>query len=246
MVNSPNLTCYYDRFFPTMAPGSVTIQATAHMYGEEAFSSPCGLYEDIEDVYQSKYDYEYYCRLKNGSQQFAYRFKEYNPLDVSKVYPRFTNRVITASAGECLVYSQQHQTPTPDVNGDGDGFIFTYTNDSSFAGNISLPKSSLGLSGTTYIYRGSAPPQLDTVYSCGSRCMWMWVYKNPHPETNEPGSFYECPITINPVGNSGNDSRTSVSDDVARIAATSIALQGRWSGQLSNPVYTQYQFYPWG
>lgn len=57
--------------------------------------------------------------------------------------------------------------------------------------------------------------------------MWMWVFKAHNPK--EEPAFYQCPITISVVSNVTNVMQ-HVSNDVARTAAASIALQGRWAG----------------
>ena len=38
----------------------------------------------------------------------------------------------------------------------------------------------------------------------------------------------------------------NVSNAVARAAAASIALQGRFQGTVAHPIFTQYQFYATG
>lgn len=240
-VNASDLACYYKEFDQNSCPEDVTAQAVAHSYGELALRSSCGLYDDISDLQNSKYDYSYYCR--RDGQEFAYRFNDYNPNDTQKVYPLFTNRTITASSGSCFTYSRLgNATMTRDTAGDLEALNYTYTN-GTFEDTIVIPKQSLGLSGTTYVYRGVKLPQHATTYACGDRCMWMWAFKAQSPE--EEPAFYQCPITISGVSNATNAAQ-NVSNDVARIAAASIALQGRWAGTFQNKIWTQYQFYPAG
>jgi hypothetical protein len=223
-------------------PSSVTQQAVAHAYGETALGFECGEYTEISEIQNPKLDYRWYCSQKSSNrQEFAYRFKEYNPDDTQKVYPYLTNRTITAAAGECV----QH-----DVIGTreeaNEAKTFTYTNGSSTA-TITIPKSSLGREGTTYIYRDTEKPESAKTYACGSdrRCISMWAYKNPGE--NERDAFYECPIRISTVNNS-TLSEHNVPDDVARTAAASIALQGRFrfTGNSSNKNFIQHQFYASG
>lgn len=52
----------------------------------------------------------------------------------------------------------------------------------------------------------------------------MLVYKDQ--SATEKSTFYQCPIHISPVSNATKPTQ-DISDDVARIAAASIALQGR-------------------
>ena len=53
------------------------------------------------------------------------------------------------------------------------------------------------------------------------------------------------PITINEVSNLTNVSQ-AISNRTARIAASSIVLTGRWTGEPDNQNWTQYQYYPFG
>ena len=236
-VQVSNLSCYFHR---RDCPTPVTIHGLAHAYGEMTLASKCGNYSEITDV-TPKQDYQYYCGRNGSRQEFAYRFKEYNPTDAYKAYPHFTGRIITAASGDCLEYDQVG-TPAPDKVGDMDASNFTYTNH-SIDGSISIPTSSLGREGTTYIYRGINVPAETSTYGCGLRCIWMWAYKNPGA-TDGP-KFYQCPVTISIVSNVTQPAH-NVSDAVARVAAASIALQGRFEGSVKNPRFMQYQFYPRG
>lgn len=248
IVSASYLTCY-EGVYPYIC--SAGAHSRAHLYGEkvsgEEVQRTCGFYESIDDVVKSKHDHAYYCSQNATDPEFAYRFKEYNPGDVGSTYPLFTNRTITASAGECLVYPMKNETGVPDVEGKGPGSNFTYGND-TFTEEIQIPLSSIGWSGTTYMYKGIQEPE-HTEHRCGPRCMWLWAFKNagPSKEVNdrEPPAFYKCPITISEVSNAWNDSQM-IPNEVARIAAVSIALQGRWSGSMDNKNFNQYQFYPYG
>ena len=146
-----------------------------------------------------------------------------------KAYPHFTDRIIQASSGDCLEHTEVG-TPTPDKIGDMSALKYTCTNRSTnSSGNISIPTSSLGREGTAYIYRGVDVPAVESTYSCSLRCIWMWAYRNPG--AIEGAKFYQCPIEVSDVGNAGQLAH-NVSDAVARVAAASIALQGRFQGPL--------------
>ncbi|KAI4269937.1 MAG: hypothetical protein L6R38_007287 [Xanthoria sp. 2 TBL-2021] len=247
IVNASDLTKYYSRGFPDWA---VTAHATAHSYGERVQGTRCGSYETIPEVVGSKHDHAYYCSKNMANPEFTYRFNEYNPGDLQETYPRFTNRTITASAGECFEYELKNTTAAPsDVDGRGPGKTFFYGND-TFTDKIQIPASSLGGSYTTYIYRGFHDPPSASLQTCGDpRCMWLWAFKNPNVNPTDddwdPPKFYQCPITISNVTNTQTDSQT-VSDVTARIAAVSIALQGRWVGRSEHRNFRSYQFYPLG
>lgn len=119
----------------------------------------------------------------------------------------------------------------------------TYNDSTGNSGNIKIPTAYLGREGTTYIYRGKNFPAAASAQAYGPRGLWMWAYKNPG-EHDGP-KLYRCPITVSKVSNSQVPAH-NVSDGIARAAAASIALQGRFQGPSSNPDYKQYQFYPSG
>ena len=237
-VNASNLTGYFNGYIPLRAEDN---QAVAHIYGEVAPAGKnCEPYKDIEQVYNSSNDPPYFCRRTPGKQEFAYRFKEYNYHDSQRMYPFFTNRVITASSGVCFNYIELKHTLGPDLYNHMAAANYTFSN-STYNSSISIPVSSEGWTATTYIYRGTKPPHLAEVNSCGDRCMWIWAHRASVPG-NDTSTFYQCPITISEVSNTTTDLQ-DVPNSVARVAAASIALQGRWTGPLENKIWTQYQFY---
>ena len=235
IANAPNLTCY--SFDPHGAcGGNVTNQARAHANGEVALGFPCAPYNDTSQILDSRDDHRYYCRKPPNRREFAYRFNEYNHDDKQKSYPRFTNRTITASSGECFEY-QMVGKPHDGSDGNVD---YKYTN-GTIHGNITIPGQSSAFEGTTYIYQGINTPQKAVKYACGPRCIWMWVHKSRGPAPGQKFVFYQCPITVNSVSNTTNDTQ-EVSNDMARLAAASIALQGR----PSYNTWKQYQLYTFG
>ena len=239
----PDLGCYAGRS-KLPCPKVATVHSRAHIYGERGNRMACGSYMTIDDVIMSPHDRFYYCSNNSATNpEFAYRFKEYSPRDLEETYPLFTNRTITASAGDCLVYRVENETDVGDVDGQGSGKIFTYEEGNSTK-EISIPTSSLGWSATTYMYKGFVDPQHLDDHSCGPRCMWLWAYKNPGPK-DDSRALYNCPVTVSEVNNTWNHSQV-IPDEVARVAAVSIALQGRWTGPENHKNFNQYQFYTWG
>lgn len=111
--------------------------------------------------------------------------------------------------------------------------------------SIIIPQELVRRDSTTYIYRGFNPPQEPTVFSCGDRCINMWALKSL--DYGENSTFYHCPITVSHVSNIYTSDQI-VPDGVARLAASAIALEGRWAiDRPSNgTVWTQYQYYPFG
>ncbi len=170
---------------------------------------------------------------------------EYNPKDQQRTYPLFTNRTITASAGQCFTYwLTEKPTLANDTSGNPDALEFRIFN-GSVHDSIIIPRQQAGRDATTYIYRGIAPPQDTTEFSCGNRCLWMWAHKDEG--YGEKSTFYQCPITVGTVSNAKTDSQM-VPDGIARLAASSIALQGRWAvnGSSTKQIWTQFRFYPFG
>ena len=234
-------------------PQQVTVDALSHSYGDSTLGpdsiSPtnCGYFENSTSVMESQQNFKYYCRRNTTTQEFAYRFNEYNFNDTQQVYPFFTKRVMTASSGTCNEYAQTGD-PVETVVGDphGENFIsafnFTYTNNAT-NGTVVIPTSALGNEGTTYIYRGIQTPANTTVSDFGPRGLWMWVYRNGGKEQNP--WFYECPVTVDALTNV-DDPRHNISDALARQAVASIALQGQFKGSFSSPDFTQWQWYAAG
>ncbi|KAL8672247.1 MAG: hypothetical protein Q9168_003270 [Polycauliona sp. 1 TL-2023] len=243
LVNASFLKCY-DNGESYSCPPDATAHSRAHLYGDMMQGTAFGLYKTVDEVVGSKDEYAYYTLENATFPEFTFRFKEYNPADLDRKYPLFTNRTITASAGECLVYEMNSAHPVKDVDGQGPGTAFTYKTHTTTE-EIITPQASLGGRATTYIFKGPGAPQ-NTEDRCGPRCIWLWAYKSKaQVEDQGPWTFYKCPITVSEVRNARNYSQV-VPDDVASIAATSIALQGRWSGSAESPNFRQYQFYPDG
>lgn len=238
MVNATNLTCYFN--YQNNCPVNPDVpQGLAHSHGEAPSISTRGFYDQIQDVYDSKDNYGYFCRKTPG--ECAYRFMEYNPEDHQRTYPRFTNRTITASAHQCYTYLEEKREIVNDASGVNDALNFTIFN-GSVHDNIIIPLQNGGEGATTYIYRGINVPQNAVTFSCGDRCIWMWAHKSEGKGENS--TFYQCPINISHVSNT-EDSTLDVPNDVARLAAAAIALQGRWIGSDNNMIWTQFQFYPY-
>ncbi|MDI1490389.1 MAG: hypothetical protein OHK93_001591 [Ramalina farinacea] len=255
-VTAARLNCYDDIFnsVPCSYPKAndtnlKTIQALAHVYGELALSNQCCTYETNADVLTSGHDCRYFCRRDRHNQEFQYRFKEFNPDDFNvnvstKAYPHFTNRTISAS-GNCSSYSVENDH----ITDSGCDHYFEYKNaDGSVRGNITIPQAYIGISSTTYIYRGLNPPQNAPAQQCGDRCTIVWAYRgtgDPFDSTVKASSqIYQCNVTVTAVTNT-TDQIKELPDDMARLAAASISLSGRKSGPGPND-WNQYQFYPLG
>ena len=219
----------------------------AHSWGEQSQNNAdCEPYDDLADILNSKEDPPYFCRRTPGKQEFAYRFKEYNPNDKQKIYPAFTDRIITVSSDAYLKYNVSSNADNPEViaNCFGlAGYAYAYQN-STYNNTACIPISSSGWSATTYMYFGVRTPALDEDFSCGNRCKRIWAYRSNGPyAAKNSAAFFQCPVTVNEVSNTTSDQH-QIPDAVARAAAASIALQGRWTGNVTDKVWVQYQFNP--
>lgn len=200
-------------------------------------------YTSIADVVQSKSNSLFYQRTTQelqDHQQFAYRFNEYNLKDQQGSYPFFTNRTFTAEALDCSKYNQVH-------NDGKEPSTFSYfSTDGKVNGTIAIPRDFLGNEGTTYIFRGFHIPEEAAIYSCGDRCVKMWAYKNP--SVSAPGTFFECSVSISSVTNTDHPMH-EIPNNMTKIAAAAIALQGQWKGKKKDPDFEQFTFYadktPW-
>jgi len=237
-VRVPRLGCYYSGDICSKNP--VSTGARAHAYGEMTLSPDCGRYSEIADILHSKYEYPSYCR--QDLLEFSYRFFEYNRDDTQEAFPHFTNRIITAACGDCIEYDQVGDHGNVKL-GDTSAWNFTYTNN-TINDSIAIPVASLGTGGTTYIYRDKNVPAEASTEAYGDRGLWMWAYKNAGGP--EKPKFYQCPVTVSVVSNVTQPAH-DLSDEVARVAVASIALQGQWhQGTLKHPIWSQYQFYAMG
>ena len=243
-VNIPDLSCYYKNSIHKVCEDQVTISTIAHSYGEIILASSGTAYNDFDDILHHKDMPPYFHRETPSQQQVSYRFNEYNLNDIQRVYPYLTNRTIFAEAKNCITYDNI----TTDQS---DTQILTYTGDSGENATISIPADFLGREGTTYIYRGFKFPPTADLQSCGERCLWMWVYKNPSgfPKGSpEPTALYKCPVSISDVNNASRLEH-HIPDGVVKIAAVAIALHGEYHGipgNLSDDNFSSFQFYASG
>ncbi|KAL8684702.1 MAG: hypothetical protein Q9224_006178, partial [Gallowayella concinna] len=236
------IDCYYHGNDCLKLKDSVTMHALAHVYGDmKTLSADQGDYDDIADLAKSKQDFSVWGR--RDRKEFAHRFNEYNRNDTRRIYPYLTNRIISSASGERTEYDVDEK-PDSAIMGGVKASKFTYRK-ASFQKTILIPLSSLGPGGTTYIYRGLLDPSKATSPDvvCGDRCMYMWVFRNGG-KAGGP-RLYQCPITVSHVSNSKLPEH-NVPDSVARVAAVSIALQGRFQGPRDGVDFHQYQFYARG
>ena len=232
-LNATNLSQYCHHYYDSRQydcnPTPKDVQGIPPAYGQNTFGSldydqDCESYTKIKDVLQSPGRPKYFCRrTPPGQQEFAYRFLEYSPDDKQRVYPYLTSRVITASAGSCNQYNFSSVNIGSVIGSKWSNY--TYTN-GTYSGSILLPLQVDTFDGTVYTYRGFNIPQNATVQACGQRCMWVLSHKTAKP--GEESTFYQRPVTVDPVQSYSKPLQAAheVSDDIVRLAASSIAWQG--------------------
>ena len=246
MVNVSKIDCYYAEGLcgnRPDAPPQIT-QNQAHTYGELTRGQRRCPYTTDQDIYSSPQNCTYF--YNRVSQEFAYRFAEYNPHDRASAYPYLTKRIVRASADNCHQYSVSSIDAIDSQDGEKATWVFNYSNQ-TFNGSLSIPKPGAANDATTYVYNGLQAPQNATVQSCGPRCIQLFALRNDGPFTKRPRSLFRCYVTVSNVSNANEDAHR-LPDDNARLAAASIALSGRYTHPAGSkgPQWQQYQLYPFG
>lgn len=237
-VNVPNLDCY--SLNGQCINASSVPQNLANAYGEAIRGQKSCNYTQDSDIQNASQDC-YYFSHTNG-QEFAFRYAQYNPKDSVRAYPYLTDRIVKASAKECFQYTVTNAAGTVDSQDGIQDTWFWYFYNSTFNGTISIPRRYAAFDSTTYIYNGTKAPPNEDFQSCGPRCMRLYAWRSPGPETKRPWAVFQCSITISEVSNVAKDWQ-SLPDDNAYLAAASIALTGR---PTSDGHWRQFRLYPYG
>ena len=243
MPDVAKLDCFYLQGNCPQAPGIQMVNANS--YGSLQQVQPCCFYNDTEDILKQNQSCTTYCR--SDSQEFAYRFKEFNPLDTTLSYPFLTDRTVRASVGQCYQYTIDGNTSTftSDSDGQNNVEVFAFTN-GSYTGYLPIPRSDGAFNSTTYVYNGTDTPESEAQLSCGPRCMKMYAFRLGEPGINPATNMFECEISVSDVFNATEDFH-HISDGTARIAVASIGLTGRFTHDTSgNLIWNQYSLYTWG
>ncbi|KAL8733952.1 MAG: hypothetical protein Q9181_003365 [Wetmoreana brouardii] len=245
-VSVPRVDCYYNNGTCTTHPFQPpeVAQNEAHSYGEITRALKSCPYTTDDDIYHAPQDCQYFTN-RNG-REFAYRFAEYNPKDLSRSYPYHTKRLIKASSGECYSYTTGRFYDIASTDGPNSFRVWTYSNKTD-NGTIGIPRPDTAFDSTAYVYNGVNAPQNASAIACGPRCIQLYAVRFNGKVTNRPGEVFKCPITVFDVTNVGDPAHV-VPDDTARIAAASIALTGRYTNPNGSKVehWEQYQLYSFG
>ena len=242
IVNASTLDCYYNKgSCPTGLGTREQPQTLAHAYGGLVNAYESCPYNILEDIRNANQTCSYFTQEKG--QEFALRYVEYNPRDLSHAYPFLTDRVITASTGQCFEYYVKNRTTVGSSLGPALVRSIDFAND-TYTGNIQFPKQLSAHNATIYVYNGTHKPQNEDWQSCGDRCIWIHAFSSPGK--GQPRMF-SCPITISNVTNTMEPAQ-ELPADMARLAAASIALSGRFTYPWRNTTrnWQQYQHYPRG
>lgn len=241
-IKAPKIDCYYlNNKCITAAGSEIVAQALAHSYGESTSGQLSCPYTKESDIQGAPQNCSYFSHT--DGQQFAIRFAEYDPQDLARTYPFFTDRIVKASAGECSQYDVIGGPSVTSSVGDGndDTWVWTISTNSTFNNEtISIPKREAADDATTYIYNGTSAPPAATFQACGPRCMWLYAWRSGGKLTKTGHAVFKCPITVSEVTNVDKDWQV-LPDDIARYAAASIALTGRNAHD-----WRQFRLYPYG
>ena len=229
-VSVPKLDCFYHSN-ETACKENETDQypfdaAIAHAYGRRRGShdQACS-YQSIDDINKGPQACSYFTR--EDQREFAVRYVDSNPADLTNAYPYYgTQRIITTAATNC---NGSYNVAAPNVTDSADGkeseFVWQFEN-STGTYPLSIPRSILAAQSTTYVWNGTDVPPLATLQDCGPRCIVLYALRDFWRGSDHEISIFQCRITISPVSNI-KDPAHVLSDSTARTAAASIALSGR-------------------
>ena len=243
-VAVPRLDCFY-RSNVTECEGDIQSRldpAIAHVYGEGGtFRDERCRYQSTDEIHKAPQTCRYLARADH--REFAVRYADSNPTDVINAYPYYgTQRFVTAAATEC---NGNLTTISPTLADGGDGpeseFVWPFQNSTGIY-SLSIPRAILARDSTTYIWNGTATPPLATLQTCGPRCIVLFALRDMDRDPNHEITIFQCRITISLVFNVKNPVHV-LSDSIARTAAASIALSGRWRLREGFLDWRQFQLY---
>lgn len=206
--------------------------ARAHSLGQITLEQHNCSYANDAETHNAPQSCFYFSNTTN--EEFAYCFLEYNPDDNEKIYPFHTNRIIKASTGTCYQYHLKK-----DTSNEGPPVFHIYNE--TYKSTLTVPGPYLANDSSTFIYNGTKIPEKGNVEDCGSRCLWMYAFRQQGPKRKDKDVIYGCPITVSEVQNASQNYHR-ILDQVARDAAASIAMDTRSRGEH----WEQYQLYRWG
>ena len=245
-VSVPKLDCFY-RSNVTQCEGDIQRRldpAIAHVYGEGGTfrDEPCR-YQSMDEIHRAPQTCRYLARTDH--REFAVRYADSNRAAAINAYPYYgAQRFVTVAATEC----NGNLTSSPGLANGRDGpeseFVWPFQNSTGFY-SLSIPRSILARASTTYIWNGTATPPLATEQVCGPRCVVLFALRDMDRDRGHEITIFQCRITISLMSNVKNPAHV-LSDSMARTAAASVALSGRWRlGFVGGPPldWRQFQLY---
>ena len=244
-VSVPKLDCFYRSGMTECTDYQARLDpAVAHTYGGLGmFRGQNCSYHSTDHIKNSPQSCPYL--IRNDRREFAVRYADSNPTDLTNAYPYYgTERIVTTAATNCNKYLPPLD-PLPkasSTDGIEDEFVWRFEN-STGTYSLTIPRSSLAMYSTTYIWNDTRLPPSATLQACGQRCVVMYALRDMYNGSNHEISIFQCHITVSPVSNTKHPAHV-LSDSMARTAAASIALTGRWRSPSSdNQDWRQFQLY---
>ena len=249
-VNVTRLDCFYPAGSTQCSRGFQDDYdpIIAHTFGEAGIlrGQDCD-YETTDDIVLGAQNCPYFYRKDRN--EYAMRFADLNPADITTAYPYFgVGRIVTASARKCTGYNVTGGPlgTTSDTDGKDNVFVWPFANATTNT-TIELPKAGAAYSSTTYIWNDTALPRYAEAQACGPRCVYVYALRDmfrPNGDLHELFMF-QCQVDVGTVSKVTNPTH-ELDDGVARTAAASIALSGRWRSPSEGRDWRNYQLYQQG
>lgn len=224
-VHVPMLKCYYRSNITDCDPDQAGPDSViAHTYGGQKITDENCRYQTAEEISQGPQTCRYF--IRNDRLEFAVRYADSNPTDLTNAYPYCgAKRFVTIAATNCNEYRTGEPDKANDLDSINSVFVWEFKN-STGTYTINVPRVLLARESTTYIWNGTELPSSDTLQACGRRCVVLYALRDMDTDSNHELSIFQCHITISSMSNA-NDPAHELPDGVARTAAASIALTGR-------------------
>ena len=245
-VNVPKLDCFYRSDMVDCDKDQARLDlAIAHTYGERgSFRGKNCTYQSTDDINNGPQICPYF--IRNDQREFAVRYADTDPNDITNAYPYYgTGRIITTAATECTGYLTGLDFPPADgPDGKVSELVWRFVNTTGTY-NLTIPRPSLAMFATTYVWNGTEQPHSETSQACGPRCLVLYALRDMKRGEKHEITIFQCHISVSPVSNI-KDPAHVLSDSMARTAAASIALSGRWRMNGNIFDWRQFQLYQEG
>ena len=240
-VTVSKLDCFYRSNMEACGVDRYPLDAArAHTYGKRRTSrdQDCS-YQSTDDISKGPQACIYFAR--KDQREFAVRYADSNPTDLTNAYPYYgAQRIITTAATNC---NGSFHVAGPSEGDSADGirseYVWQFENSTGIY-PLSIPRSLLAARSTTYIWNDTNLPPRATLQACGPRCVVLYALRDMFRGSAHEISIFQCHVTISLMSNT-KDLAHELSDDMARTAGASIALSGRWRRDAS--AWRNFQLY---